>query len=132
MSQNKKDQADPGENVLSIADLMTANLEDFHLLHVDEEHDLATIVELYPDTLTEQGREDWADVLGAKVERIYNGYYGIQADISGCEAGRLRDFSYMLAGQCPLSDYNKWVNEDDGYHDRVKPDDDESSGMTLQ
>jgi len=132
MKQNKKDQTDPGESYLSIAELMTANLEDFHLLHVDEEHDLATIVELYPETLTEQGKTDWADVLGATVERIYNGYYGIQADISGCEPERLRDFSYMLAGQCSSKDYDRWVNTDDGFHDRVTPVEDESSGMTMQ
>ena len=122
----------PDEQFLTLLGLIGCNLEDFHLCHCDEEHDLATIVELNPDTLTEQGREDWADVLSAKVERIYNGYYGIQADISGCDAERLRDFSYMLAGQCSASDYDRWVNSDDGYNDRVKPDEDESSGMTMQ
>jgi hypothetical protein len=105
------------ENYLSVAGLFESELQDFHLLHVDEEHELATIVEIYPDTLTEQGREDWSDILDAKVERIYNGYYGIQADISGCEAERLRDFSYMLAGDCPVSDYEKWVNDKDVSHD---------------
>jgi len=106
---------------LTLNDLISSRLEDFHLLHVDEEHDLATIVELYPDTLTAQGRIDWADVLNANVERIYNGYYGIQADISGCEAKRLCDFSYMLAGQVPLSDYNRWVNDGDELETVVTP-----------
>jgi hypothetical protein len=96
---------------LTIGELMACDLEDFHFLHMDEDHDVATIVELFPDTLTEQGRKDWADVLAAKVERIYQGYYGMQADISGCKAERLRDFSYMLAGDVPLSDYNRWVSD---------------------
>ena len=96
---------------MTLKELISSNLEDFHLLHVDEEHDLATIVELYPDTLTLQGRADWADVLNANVERIYNGYYGIQADISGCEAERLRDFSYMLSGNVSATNYKRWVND---------------------
>lgn len=129
---NVQECVPPGERFLSLMGLIGCNLEDFHLCHCDEEHDLATIVELYPDTLTEQGRKDWADVLDAKVERIYNGYYGIQADISGCDAERLRDFSYMLAGHCSASDYDRWVNSDDGFHDRVKPDEGETSGMTMQ
>lgn len=107
-------------------------MENFHLCHCDEEHELAAIVELNPDTLTEQGRKDWADVLAAKVERIYNSYYGIQADISGCDAGRLRDFSYMLAGQCSASDYDRWVNSDNGYHEKIKPGEDEPSGMVMR
>lgn len=128
---NVQECVSSGERFLSLMGLIGCNLEDFHLCHCDEEHDLATIVELYPDTLTEQGREDWADVLNAKVERIYNGYYGIQADISGCDAERLRDFSYMLAGHCSASNYDRWVNSDDGFHDRVKSIEDDSSGMAM-
>ena len=127
--ENNAGQAEP---CLTVAGLMASRQEDIHLLDVDEEHDLATIVELYPDTLTEQGRKDWADVLNAKVERIYNGVYGIQADISGCGAERLRDFSYMLAGHCSSKDYDRWVNSDDGYHNKVAPDEDETTGMTMQ
>ena len=122
----------PRDRFLSLMGLIGCNLEDFHLCHCDEEHDLATIVELYPDTLTEQGRRDWADVLNAKVERIYNGYYGIQADISGCDAERLRDFSYMLAGHCSAHEYERWINSEDGYHHRVKPPQDEHPGITMQ
>ena len=99
---------------LTVRQLMAGNLTDVHLLDNDEEHDLATIVELNPDTLTAQGKADWADVLDAKVESIATGYYGLQVNVSGCSPERLKDFSFMLAGQCPLSDYEKWVNPDDG------------------
>ena len=121
----------PGE-FLSVMGLIGCDLQDIHLLHNDIDHDVATIVELNPDTLTEEGKRDWADVLKAKVERIYYGYYGIQADITGCDAGRLRDFSYMLAGHCPLSDYNRWVNSDDEQQQTAEPDEEESSGMVMQ
>jgi len=98
---------------LTLAGLIGCNLHDVHLIHDSEEHDLATVVDLTPDTLTEQGKRDWADVLAAKVENISNGYYGTQIDLSGVKAERLRDFSYMLAGDCPVSDYDRWVNSDE-------------------
>ena len=131
LDYGKKTFDTPSEG-LTIAGLIGSNLEDFHLLHADEEHELATIVELYSDTLSEQGRKDWADVLAAKVERIYNGHYGMQADISGCSAERLRDFSYMLAGHCSASDYDRWVNSNEGYHNQVEPDEDKSIDMGIQ
>ena len=104
--------ATTAERITTLFGLMGCNLEDVHLLHEDEEHDLATIVELNQDTLTEQGKIDWADVLGARVLRIYDGYYGTQIDVSGCEASRLEAFSKMLAGDCTISEYNRWVNQD--------------------
>ena len=104
--------ATTAERITTLFGLMGCNLEDVHLLHEDEEHDLATIVELNQDTLTEQGKIDWADVLGARVLRIYDGYYGTQIDVSGCEASRLEAFSKMLAGDCTISEYNRWVNPD--------------------
>jgi hypothetical protein len=116
---------------MNLMGLIGCNLHDVHLLHDSEEHDLATIEELTPDTLTALGKYDWADVLNAKVENISHGYYGTQIDLSGCDAERLRDFSYMLAGDCPLSDYDKWVNDDSGEQTEA-PDEDESSGMILQ
>ena len=99
---------------LTVCQLMAANLEDVHLLDVDEDHDLATIAELNQDTLTVQGISDWSDVLDATVERINFGDYGLQLHVSGSSPQRLKDFSYMLAGQCPISDYEKWVTPDNG------------------
>ncbi len=101
------------DGFMSLFSLMGCNLEDVHLFHADEDHDLATVVELNQNTLTEQGKQDWSDVLSAKVERIYTGYYGLQIGLSGCDADRLRDFSFMLAGQCSCKDYDKWVRQDE-------------------
>jgi len=103
---------------MTLLSLMKCNLEDIHLIHVDEEHDLATIVELGENTLTEQGKADWADILSAKIERIYTGFYGLQIDVSGCTPERLQDFSFMLAGQCSEQYYNRWINQtemDEGF-----------------
>ena len=100
------------EGAMSLLSLMGCNLEDVHLCHEDEEHDLATVVELNRNTLTDEGKREWSDVLNAKVTSIYEGSYGVQIGISGCSAERLKDFSYMLAGYCSCEDYKKWVNEE--------------------
>ena len=52
---------------------MGCNLQDVHIIDADEEHEVATIVELNQDTLTEEGKKEWADVLSAKVVRVYEG-----------------------------------------------------------
>ena len=113
------------EKITTLFALMGCNLEDIHIVHDEEEHDLATIVELNQNTLTEQGKTDWADVLSAKVLRIYDGYYGTQIEVSGCAASRLEEFSKMLAGYCTISEYDRWVNPD------VNPTNQNEVGMKL-
>ena len=98
---------------MSLFSLMGCNLEDVHLCDTDEEHDLATISELNQNTLTEDGKCEWSDVLSAKVERIYTGYYGLQIGLSGATPDRLRDFSFALAGQCTAEDYDRWFKNDE-------------------
>ncbi len=98
-----------GERIVTLFSLMGCNLEDVHILDDDEEHDLATIVELNNNTLTEQGQKDWSDVLSAKVVRIYEGSYGVQIAVTGCDPQRIEDFSKMLAGYCTEADYKRWV-----------------------
>lgn len=104
---------DGSNRLRTLISMLGCNFEDVHLCHHDEEHDLATISELNENTLTEQGEKDWADVLNAKVQRIFEGYYGLQIELSGVKPSRLRDFSYMLAGQCSIEDYSKWVTPQD-------------------
>lgn len=101
----------PEERFFTVSDLIKCGLEDVHLVDRDEEHELATIVELNQNTLTEQGMRDWADVLGAKVERIYEGGYGVEIEVSGCDAQRVAEFSFMLAGYVSNSQYDRWVNQ---------------------
>lgn len=97
---------------MSLFSLMGCNLYDVHLCHNDEDHELATVVELNQDKLTEDGRREWSDVLSAKVTSIYEGSYGVQIGLTGCSAERLRDFSFMLAGHCSEKEYDRWVNSD--------------------
>ena len=102
---------------MTLWQLMSCGLEDVHLVDTDEEHDLATIVELNQGTLSVAGRSAWNDVLSAQVEGIYNGYYGTQIAVSGCDPQRLADFSFMLAGHCDAEDYDTWVNKHDQEQD---------------
>jgi hypothetical protein len=107
-SQNSKS----GDAAISLANLISdCRLEEVRLCHCDEDIELATVAELDADTLTEQGKADWADVLDAKVKRIYEGEYGIQLDLDGVSPERLTDFSMLLSGNCPVSEYDKWVSD---------------------
>ncbi len=97
---------------MQLKDLLRTHWEDIHLMHKDVEVEPATIVELDEHTLTDAGKEAWADILNAEVVKIYNGYYGLQLELDKVKPRRLEKFSAMLAGYCSVSDYEKWVTED--------------------
>ena len=99
--------------VSRLKDLLHLHWEDIHLLHKDVEVQPATIVELNEHTLTNAGKEAWADVLDAEVVKVYNGYYGLQMELEKVKPRRLEEFSSMLAGYCPVSDYEKCVTQED-------------------
>ena len=46
------------------------------------------------------------------VVKVYTGYYGLQIELDKVKPRRLEEFSAMLAGCCPVSDYEKWVAEE--------------------
>ena len=98
------------KRLMTLFMLMGCNLENVHIVDADVEHDLAIIVELNQDTLTEDGKREWSDVLSAKVTRIFDGIYGTQIEVTGCEPERLEAFSKMLAGECTLSESERWLN----------------------
>lgn len=98
------------KRLMTLFMLMGCNLENVHIVDADVEHDLATIVELNQDTLTDEGKREWSDVLSAKVTRIFDGIYGTQIEVTGCEPERLETFSKMLAGECTLSESERWLN----------------------
>jgi hypothetical protein len=103
----------PSAPVTLLRDLLRTRWEDIHLMHKDVELDVPhTIVELDDRTLTDAGREAWQDVLNAEVIKVYSGYYGLQIELDKVQPRRLEEFSAMLAGYCPVSDYEKWVAEE--------------------
>lgn len=106
-------QKDEGQTMEAcLKDLLCARWENLHLVHDEIDYGLPhTIVELDGTTLTTAGKEAWADVLDAKVVRVFQGYSGLQMELSGVKARRLDAFSAMLAGYCSVEDYENWVNE---------------------
>lgn len=110
---HKKRQEDEARTTgACLKDLLCTRWENLHLIHDEIDYGLPhTIVELDAETLTEAGKEAWADVLGAKVVRVFQGYSGLQMELSGVKASRLDAFSAMLAGYCSVEDYENWVNE---------------------
>lgn len=115
-------EKDSGDNMIQenggqamgtcLKDLLCARWENLHLVHDEIDYGLPhTIVELDGETLTEAGKEAWTDVLDAKVVRVFQGYSGLQMELSGVKASRLDAFSAMLAGYCSVEDYENWVNE---------------------
>lgn len=100
---------EPEAEKQTLRELLHARWEDIHLLHRDVEIEPATIVELDQNTLTAAGKEAWADVLDAKVCRVYQGAYGLQVELDGVYPARLQEFSEVLAGDCPTTLYDEWV-----------------------
>lgn len=108
---NLENKREPEPENVRLKDMLHTKWEDIHLIHNEIENDPSTIVELNDSTLTEAGKEAWADVLNADVLRVYTGLYGLQMELGGVKASRLDAFSSMLAGYCSVQDYEKWVNE---------------------
>ena len=89
-----------------LKDILCTHWENIHLVHTEVDNVPHTIAELDSGTLTEAG-----NVLNAKVERVYQGLYGLQMELSGVKPGRLEAFSGMLGGYCSEQEYETWVNE---------------------
>ncbi|MEQ2594357.1 DUF6329 domain-containing protein [[Clostridium] symbiosum] len=102
-----------------LKDILCARWENIHLVHTEVDNVPHTIAELDSRTLTEAGKKVWADVLNAKVERVYQGFYGLQMELSGVKPSRLDAFAGMLGGYCSVQEYETWVNEPDG--ETVRP-----------
>ena len=121
LDKKEKLSSEIQDDVFRLKDLIRVPIEDFHLVHHEVDMEPATIVYLASDTLTNEGKQEWGDVLNAQVLRVFHGIYGIQAECAGVDPQRLADFSLMLAGACPNEDYETWV--------RQEPD---APGMTLK
>lgn len=100
-----------------LSDLLTTHWENVHLLYEDMDAVPHTIAELDSNTLTAEGKEAWADVLGAQVVRVYDGFYGLQVELAGVRGSRIETFSAMLGGYCSVEEYEAWVNEEENQND---------------
>jgi len=92
-----------------LKDILSCSWEDVHLIHTEVETNPVTIVELSINTLTQEGKHDWSDVLNADVVKVFDGIYGLQIELCNVQPKRLEEFSHMLAGNCTNQDYDRWV-----------------------
>lgn len=99
------------DDVFRLKDLIRVPMEDFYLVHSEVDMEPATIVYLDSNTLTDEGRREWGDVLNAQVKRVFHGIYGVQAECARVDSKCLADFSLMLAGYCPSEDYDRWIKD---------------------
>lgn len=98
---------------MKLWDYIESKLEDVHLIDVDEEHEVATIVELHQNNITESGKKKFANVLNSEIVRVFNGYYGLTIELSGSSAKKIEEFQFALAGYCYYKDYEKWFRFDE-------------------
>lgn len=97
---------------MSLLSLMGCNLYDVHPVCAGSDAGCESIARLNADTLTTEGKQEWSDVLDAKVKSLRPGAGCIHLELAGCDAKRLSSFARMLDGQCDAEDYERWVRQD--------------------
>jgi hypothetical protein len=101
------------EKIRLIDIIKAVPIKDAQLFHNEEDLvDYATIDVLHESILTPEGKEYWADILGASVISIVPGSgEAINILCGEVEADRLSQFSLAFAGQCTVEEYGKWFDE---------------------
>ena len=95
----------------SLLSLLGCTLEDVHFIEKDGSDIVASITELNSNMITEQGREEWADVLSTKVGKIFNHQGMVMIELEDCNKLRLQSFAYAAKG---LSDNSsEWFKDPD-------------------
>lgn len=78
---------------LRLKDLIEVPMQDICLVHRFMGTKPVSIASLGPGTLTDMGKQVWADVLNAPVARIFHGNDGIQVECTDIDPERLVQFS---------------------------------------
>jgi hypothetical protein len=93
----------------SLLSLLGCTLQDVHFIEKDGSDIVASISELNANMITEQGREEWSDVLSTKVGKIFNHQGMIMVKIEDCDKLRLQSFAYAAKG---LSEHSsEWFKD---------------------
>lgn len=93
----------------SLLSLLGCTLQDVHFIEKDGSDIVASISELNANMITEQGREEWADVLSTKVGKIFNHQGMIMVEIEDCDKLRLQSFAYAAKGLAEHS--SEWFKD---------------------
>ena len=93
----------------SLLSLLGCTLQDVHFIEKDGSDIVASISELNANMITEQGREEWSDVLSSKVGKIFNHQGMIMVEIEDCDKLRLQSFAYAAKGLAEHS--SEWFKD---------------------
>lgn len=97
------------KGAMNLLSLMGCNLYDVHLEHESPGFAFQDVSKLNQNTLTEEGKAEWSDVLGAEVESIRPQADKLCVCLSNCDPFRVLAFTEMMNGQCDAEDYDQWV-----------------------
>ncbi len=100
------------KGTMSLLSLMGCNLYDVHLEHEAHGFEFQDISSLNKNTLTEEGKKEWSDVLQSEVENIRPQADKLCVRLTNCDPFRVLAFTEMMNGQCDAEDYDKWVQRD--------------------
>lgn len=100
------------KGAMNLLSLMGCNLYDVHMEHESSGFEFQDISSLNKNTLTEEGKAKWSDVLQAKVERIRPQADRLCVRLTDCDPFRVLAFTEMMNGQCDAEDYERWVQKD--------------------
>ena len=95
----------------SLLSLLGCTLQDVHFIEKDGSDIVASITELNANMITEQGREEWADVLSTKVGKIFNHQGQIMIELEDFDKLRLQSFAYASHGLAENS--SAWFKDPD-------------------
>lgn len=82
----------------SLLSLLGCTLQDVHFIEKDRSDIVASISELNANMITEQGREEWSDVLSTKVGKIFNHQGQIMIELEDFDKLCLQSFAYAAKG----------------------------------
>lgn len=100
------------KGALNLLSLIGCNLYDVHLEHESPGFKFQDVSSLNRNTLTEKGKEEWSDVLQAKVESIKPQANRLCICLTDCDPFRVLAFTEMLNGQCDAEGYERWVQKE--------------------
>ena len=110
------------EGTMSLLSLMGCNLYDVHLEPEYTHNDTIPIKELSINSLTEEGKAAWDDVLSSTVAEISANGKALLIKLTDCDTHRVEAFSKMMNGMCEAEDYDRWILKKGVVYQNSEPD----------
>ena len=110
------------EGTMSLLSLMGCNLYDVHLEPEYTHNDTIPINELSINSLTEEGKAAWDDVLSSTVAEISANGKALLIKLTDCDTHRVEAFSKMMNGMCEAEDYDRWILKKGVVYQNSEPD----------